>query len=478
MEGVPGGRMNQSEINGALQSEIAAVDGRLTYRHMITNIAERAFTYPVERTVTTSSSSAALWNASSLTFPVTAGKFYGVFVRIRTLDGNTATVGNYRLQLYRDNGTTPITKTDVWESQAAVGGNAGTYVNLFRVVMAGETRQKASVRMFNQSGSSESRTHHFEAVYLWIIEGDTLDDIVYFQRYYTSKATPQSITVINDFTKQCIAMSSAGGIGFDVTEYLPESEWVNIDAKRFEYCCRLYQTNGFRLTGSMYEKWVGNSDLGYFPMFDMTEVTSIVRMVQACQQLRCFPNMTFNNLSVNTVELFAQCRMIRRIGNLTGLTSTDPNKMFQNFNCLRRVGKLKFSANSNGMNMFYNDYMLERLDEIDATAGFVVKLQTSGYHWMRTAHPFLRYCLIKGLGTAESQTTFNCSSTMAVWGVSSDGIPDARQSLVDSLLTYSYDRAAAGYDNCNVSLSAASMAVLTEEEKTDITAKGYILVTA
>jgi hypothetical protein len=31
------------------------------------------------------------------------------------------------------------------------------------------------------------------------------------------------------------------------------------------------------------------------------------------------------------------------------------------------------------------------------------------------------------------------------WGLNSEEVPDARQSLIDTFITYSFDRAAAGY---------------------------------
>ena len=62
-----------------------------------------------------------------------------------------------------------------------------------------------------------------------------------------------------------------------------------------------------------------------------------------------------------------------------------------------------------------------------------------------------------------------------VWGVNSDTITDARQSLIDSLITYSYDRATAGYSTCTVTLAADTKAVLTSDEIAAITAKGFTI---
>lgn len=62
--------------------------------------------------------------------------------------------------------------------------------------------------------------------------------------------------------------------------------------------------------------------------------------------------------------------------------------------------------------------------------------------------------------------------TTSAWG---DGSEENRRSLVDSLLTYSYDRAAAGWSAATVALSETVKARLTDEEIAAITAKGYTI---
>lgn len=86
----------------------------------------------------------------------------------------------------------------------------------------------------------------------------------------------------------------------------------------------------------------------------------------------------------------------------------------------------------------------------------------------------LRCITLADIGTNSSQRTVDCSY-WNVWGVDSSAIPEARQSLIDSLITYSYDRATAGYSTCTIKLSAKTKALLTEEEIAQITAKGYTI---
>lgn len=87
---------------------------------------------------------------------------------------------------------------------------------------------------------------------------------------------------------------------------------------------------------------------------------------------------------------------------------------------------------------------------------------------------------IKGLGTQPESTLWEGLKFKRRLGIPS-GLPDdiitvnARQDLVDSLLTYSFDRASAGYSVFTITLSQETFNLLTEEEITAITNKGYTI---
>jgi Mycoplasma protein of unknown function, DUF285 len=90
--------------------------------------------------------------------------------------------------------------------------------------------------------------------------------------------------------------------------------------------------------------------------------------------------------------------------------------------------------------------------------------------------PNLTHIYIKDFGASQSltlSTTFGNSSKPTPWGTGSE---EARQSLIDSLITYSFDRTAAGYSPLNLALSTETKNVLTDEEKAAITAKGFTIV--
>ena len=79
---------------------------------------------------------------------------------------------------------------------------------------------------------------------------------------------------------------------------------------------------------------------------------------------------------------------------------------------------------------------------------------------------------LRDLGTLENITSHDFSR-FSYWGQEEETYPGAKQSLIDSLITYSFDRATAGYSSCTITLAANTKAVLTEEEIAQITAKGY-----
>ena len=89
----------------------------------------------------------------------------------------------------------------------------------------------------------------------------------------------------------------------------------------------------------------------------------------------------------------------------------------------------------------------------------------------------LRYALLKDFGTG-SKCTSASFTYWDVWGIEDESIPlsaGARQSVIDTFITYSYDRATAGYSTCTVKLHADTKALLTQDEIAQMTAKGYTL---
>lgn len=87
----------------------------------------------------------------------------------------------------------------------------------------------------------------------------------------------------------------------------------------------------------------------------------------------------------------------------------------------------------------------------------------------------LREVKISGLGTKDICDSISFSSSPNL-GVNSDNYPNAKENLVYTLLESSYDRASAGYRVFTITLRQETFNLLTEEEVTAITNKGYTIM--
>lgn len=120
----------------------------------------------------------------------------------------------------------------------------------------------------------------------------------------------------------------------------------------------------------------------------------------------------------------------------------------------------------------YDIYSLERIEGFDfssiSEATWFLYADASPWYF-----PNLRYIRILNLGKG-SCATYDFTHAR-YWGEDTPEHPDARKSLVDTLLTNSYDRAAAGMSPITVRLYSTVKNRLTAEERAAITAKGITL---
>lgn len=85
---------------------------------------------------------------------------------------------------------------------------------------------------------------------------------------------------------------------------------------------------------------------------------------------------------------------------------------------------------------------------------------------------------VKNFGTHPNFTNSKTFKDIVRWGLDGDDFywKDGKQSLIYTLIEQSFDRAAAGYDTCTVTLGTYTKEVLTEDEIAQITAKGFTIV--
>jgi hypothetical protein len=86
----------------------------------------------------------------------------------------------------------------------------------------------------------------------------------------------------------------------------------------------------------------------------------------------------------------------------------------------------------------------------------------------------LRDVKISGIGTKEECNSINFRTCPSL-GVNSENYPNARENLIYTLLESSYDRATAGYSVFTITFRQETFNLLTEEEITAITNKGYTI---
>ena len=194
-----------------------------------------------------------------------------------------------------------------------------------------------------------------------------------------------------------------------------------------------------------------------------------------CNNLICVPPMKIPETTANSKQmysLFDACYSLKRFEfDMDEYRPRVLTATWRNCHSLEYVGALPDSITGYSTGVFTGCESLEKIERLPF-------LNVTRWEVMQLC-PNLRYILITDFG--RNLTSWNCSYYWANWGIPNDKHPDARQSLVDSLLTYSYDRVndpdnlgTAG-TTCTITLSANSYAQLTASEIEAITAKGYTL---
>ena len=191
-----------------------------------------------------------------------------------------------------------------------------------------------------------------------------------------------------------------------------------------------------------------DTELVYCPNIDTSNVESAYRMFYSCTNMIYMPSLNFSNV-------------------------TNMNNTFDRTSGIEVIPPLDTSNVSNWSSTFAGCTNLKRIEGIDLKSStYLGAYSLIGF----TKNTTMRYMLIRNIGYQEACVQIYCNK-FSVWGVNSDEIQDAKQSLIDSLITYSFDRASNGYSTCSIILSPETKEVLTEDEIIQIEAKGYSIST-
>lgn len=229
---------------------------------------------------------------------------------------------------------------------------------------------------------------------------------------------------------------------------------------------------GFAYAKEIKENWdestpnfKGDLNLMFFPNVPFTTKRSAEGLFSGCTRLVRVDNLPFD-LFTDTTNTFSDCVALCKLPLLNMINNTKLWYTFLNCYSLKELHITNSSKITYYSNAFNGAKRLTYINEIDMSSA-----STSTAIFRQCEN--LVFCLIKNLGKSTLATYPFDGATN--WGVATTDIPDARQSLIDSLITYSYDRAANGLPTATIQLSATTKGLLTEEEIAQITAKGYTI---
>ena len=238
------------------------------------------------------------------------------------------------------------------------------------------------------------------------------------------------------------------------------------------------------------------SSLTSIPQLDTSKVTNMGYCFRYCSSLTSIPELDTANVTT-MYGCFDGCSSLTKIPELDTSKVTDMSYCFQNCSSLTSIPQLDTANVTNMSYCFSGCSSLTEIPELNTSnvTNFTRFVDINGGKNLKRINGLsfksmpsftntglityytnesCRYVLIKDIGT-NSACTKLVIKELRCWGIDSEEVPDARQSLIDSLLNYSYDRRAAGYSDCTIQLYKDVKAVLSQEEIDAIQAKGYII---
>lgn len=239
-------------------------------------------------------------------------------------------------------------------------------------------------------------------------------------------------------------------------------------------------------------------NLTKIPTYDFSNVTDLENCFSGCSALVKIVGLNLNKITY-LKSSFSNCVKLTEIGDITSWNTvnlTNLNSTFDNDSNLDLSDKLKdwnVSKVTDLTQCFYNiggtsldisnwnlqgsvkifrtisGSKLEKILLFDCSN--LTDNYSSNYSFIGAQTSTCKVFLLKNICTNSNWTAANFN-LIPNWGTGSN---EARQSLIDTLLTYSFDRATAGYSPCTLKLADNTKAVLTEEEIAQITAKNYTI---
>lgn len=220
------------------------------------------------------------------------------------------------------------------------------------------------------------------------------------------------------------------------------------------------------------------TDLTYSGLTIDSNVTNASSCFWNCYELTAVPDL-FNGAQTgltNLGSMFSGCTNMTTIDLSSWKFGQVTNMRFMFTNCtnaktidITGIDTSQMTSTSDMMDIFSYCYNLIRVrGAIDLIGMNLTDLPSLGYVDTLTTITY------KNLGSNPEITSLDLypNDCYAKWGL---GDEESKQSFIDSVLTYSYDRAANGLPTLELMMRAEQKALLTEEQITAIQAKGYTI---
>lgn len=193
----------------------------------------------------------------------------------------------------------------------------------------------------------------------------------------------------------------------------------------------------------------GDSNIDEWPDWDFSKATTLHGFMSNATKLTEVPDVNLPEVTDMGMWLWSN-KALRRIGVIKAPKCSIIYMNGDSFPNLEYVGELDYGSLASHANVYDRNVAFDLAYSEDC--------------------PNLRYLRIINLGKGAPTDYY---LAIANWGEGSD---ENRQSMVDTLLTYSYDRASAGKSKINVTMADDAIARLKDEEIAAITAKGISII--
>lgn len=302
--------------------------------------------------------------------------------------------------------------------------------------------------------------------------------IVYFPKVDTSKVTDfqSAFDGASNLTTfpEGLDTRSATNINFmfcnSAVKELPWMDTSNVTEAYivFENCKNItsvpqYDFSKVKSTG--WGLFKGCEKLKKVPQLDFSSCSCLENLFLGCPSLEEVEPFVAPKVPWNGIRLFCECVKLSTVPNIDLSLCTQLDNAFQGLPLISNLGNLSTGNCKNFVGAFRFNPNLEKIEGVDVAKATVLRVAFQ-------EDSVLTYLKLLNFGAQKSIDMFESFIGVTFWGAGSE---ENRQSLVDSLMTYSFDRAAAGYAPLAFQLEPEVLARLTDEEIAAITAKGFTL---